>query len=182
MALNVSLVMGICYPPHFLQSGYSVAEAGLFVSAGGLGGFIGKAILAWVGDAGRAYARWIAAGLMLIGAGGICLLLLASSSTAVLPAVFMFGFAAGGIMPMHPYLNSRYFDAAQIGQVTGAQAPLFLPFGLVGAPLAGFAYDTLGNYELVLKCLATTLVLAAALALALPRSGANAPALAESAG
>ncbi len=182
MALNVSLVMGICYPPHFLQSGYSVAEAGLFVSAGGIGGFTGKAILAWVGDAGRAYARWIAAGLMLIGAGAICLLLLAASTAAVLPAVFMFGFAAGGIMPMHPYLNSRYFDAAHIGQVTGAQAPLFLPFGLVGAPLAGLAYDTLGNYELVLQCLVVTLLLAAALALALPRSGANPVAPAESAG
>ena len=74
---------------------------------------------------------------------------------------------------MHPYLNSRYFDAANIGQVTGAQAPLFLPFGLVGAPLAGLAYDKLGNYELVLQCLAVVLFVAACLAVALSRQPAR---------
>jgi hypothetical protein len=58
--------------------------------------------------------------------------------------------------------------------VTGAQAPLFLPFGLVGAPLAGLAYDNLGNYQLVLQCLALVLFLAACLVLALPRQSARA--------
>jgi predicted MFS family arabinose efflux permease len=171
MGLNVSLVLGICYPPHFVQSGYTVAEAGVFLAVGGLGGLVGKACIAWLGDAGRAYARWIAAALLLIEGGGICLLLVAQGSGAVFPAVCMIGFAAGGFIPMHPYLNSRYFDAANIGQVNGAQAPLFLPFGLVGAPLAGYAYDTLGNYTLVLQCLVAVLVLAAGMALALPPSG-----------
>ncbi|MCB1699783.1 MAG: hypothetical protein KDI14_02940 [Halioglobus sp.] len=36
--------------------------------------------------------------------------------------------------------------------------------------MAGYAYDTLGNYELVLQTLVVTLLLAAALALALPPS------------
>ena len=170
MALNVSLVIGICYPPHFLQSGFSIAEAGLFLSAGGMGGMVGKAGVAWLGDAGRACARWIAAALLLLQAGGIGLLLMAQSPATVFAAVGTIGFAAGSFIPMHPYLNSRYFDAANIGQVNGAQMPLFLPFGLVGAPLAGYAYDTLGNYQLVLQCLAVTLVLAAVLALALPAS------------
>jgi cyanate permease len=97
-------------------------------------------------------------------------LLLTDSVATVYGAVAMIGFAAGGFIPMHPYLNSRYFDAANIGHVNGAQAPLFLPFGLVGAPLAGYAYDSLGNYELVLQCLVGALLLAAALALALPPS------------
>ena len=48
--------------------------------------------------------------------------------------------------------------------------PLFLPFGLVGAPLAGYAYDQLGNYQLVFQCLGLALLLSAALALALPAS------------
>ncbi len=170
LGLNVSLVLGICYPPHFLQSGYSIAQAGLFLSAGGLGGLVGKAGIAWVADAGRAYARWIAACLLLVEAVGICLLLATDSVVAIYGAVGMIGFAAGGFIPMHPYLNSRYFDAANIGHVNGAQAPLFLPFGLVGAPLAGYAYDKLGNYELVLQCLVGALLLAAAFALALPPS------------
>jgi len=173
MALNVSLLVGICYPPHFVQQGYSIAQAGLFLSLGGVGGLFGKAVIAWLGDAGRDHARWIAAILLLIQAGGICLLLLAASIAAVVPAVCMVGFGAGAFLPMFPYLNSRYFDASIIGQVNGAQAPLFLPFGLVGAPLAGYAYDRLGNYELVLQCLVAALVLATTLALALP--GARRP-------
>jgi predicted MFS family arabinose efflux permease len=170
IALNVSLVLGICYPPHFVQTGYSLAQAGLFLSAGGLGGMVGKAGIAWLGDAGRAYARWVAAGLLLLECVGICLLLVAGDAPAVFTAVTLTGFAAGAFIPMHPYLNSRYFDAANIGQVNGAQAPFFLPFGLVGAPLAGYAFDRLGNYELVLQSLVGALLLAAALALALPAS------------
>ena len=47
--------------------------------------------------------------------------------------------------------------------------PLFLPFGLVGAPLAGYAFDQTGNYDAVLIVLAATLCLAALLALGLPK-------------
>ena len=112
----------------------------------------------------------MAAGLLLVECGGLCLLLVAQESAAVYPAVTLTGFATGAFIPMHPYLNSRYFDAAIIGQVNGAQAPLFLPFGLVGAPLAGYAFDRLGNYELVLQSMVGALLLAAALALALPPS------------
>jgi len=69
---------------------------------------------------------------------------------------------------MHPYLNSRYFEPAIISQVNGAQMPLFLPFGLVGAPLAGYSFDLTGNYDSVLIALAATLALAALLAVRLP--------------
>ena len=36
-----------------------------------------------------------------------------------------------------------------ISEVTGKQMPLFLPLGLVGAPMAGYIYDQTGNYSLV---------------------------------
>jgi cyanate permease len=71
---------------------------------------------------------------------------------------------------MHPYLNSRYFKAGIIGQVNGAQGPLFLPLGLVGAPLAGYVFDQTGSYTLVLVGLALILLLAILSVLALPRS------------
>ena len=47
--------------------------------------------------------------------------------------------------------------------------PLFLPFGLVGAPLAGYVYDQTGSYDLVLIGLAVTLGIAAFLAMRLPK-------------
>lgn len=170
MALNVSLVLGICYPPHFTSQGYSVAQAGWFIAAGGLAGLAGKGFVAWLADAGRHHARWIAAALLLVQMGGILLLLGAADANDILIAVGLAGFGAGAFIPMHPYLNSRYFDVTNIGHVNGAQMPLFLPFGLVGAPLAGYAYDQFGNYQLVLQCLAGVVAIAVALVLALPPS------------
>jgi len=170
MGLTVSLVLSICYPPHFLNTGYSAAEAGLFLAVAGACGLGGKLGVAWLGDAGRAYARWVAAALLLIEALGIGLLLVADGPGTTALAVGLAGVGAGGMMPMHPYLNSRYFDAARIGEVNGAQAPLFLPFALVGAPLSGYAFDQLGNYQLVLQTLSGVLIISACLAMALPPS------------
>ena len=145
-----------------------MAEAGWFISMTGIAGLTGKAGIAWLGDAGRNHARWLAAGLLLLQAAGACLLLAASDRAGVLTALCLLGLGGGAFIPMHPYLNSRYFDADNIGQVNGAQMPLFLPFGLIGAPLAGYAYDQSGNYEAVLVAIAVTLGVAALLALLLP--------------
>lgn len=168
LGFNVSIVMAICYPPLFISEGYSVAEAGWFISMTGMAGLTGKAGIAWLGDAGRNHARWLAAGLLLLQATGACLLLTAGDSAGVLAALCLLGLGGGAFIPMHPYLNSRYYDAENIGQVNGAQMPLFLPFGLIGAPLAGYAYDQSGNYDAVLVAIAVTLGVAALLALALP--------------
>ncbi|MDH3994103.1 MAG: MFS transporter [Gammaproteobacteria bacterium] len=168
LGFNVSIVMAICYPPLFISKGYTVAEAGWFISMTGMAGLTGKAGIAWLGDAGRNHARWLAAGLLLLQAAGACLLLAASESAAVLTALCLLGLGGGAFIPMHPYLNSRYFDADNIGQVNGAQMPLFLPFGLIGAPLAGYAYDQSGNYDAVLVAVAVTLGAAALFALLLP--------------
>ena len=76
---------------------------------------------------------------------------------------------------MHAYLNSRYFDTAIIGRVTGAQMPLFLPLGLAGPPLAGYFYDQQGHYHSALYVLVAVLTVAALLLASLPvsRPGPN---------
>ena len=92
---------------------------------------------------------------------------------------FLLGFGGGGMIPIHPYLNSRYFEASVIGQVNGAQMPLFLPFGLIGAPLAGYTYDQMGSYVPVMQALIAVLCLAALLVVILPgayaKAGADQP-------
>ena len=168
LGFNVAIILAICYPPLFLSQGYSVAQAGWFVSCAGIAGLAGKTIFAWLADAARAYARWVAAGLLLIQIAGMSLLYGAGSAAEVIPAVCLLGFGGGAFIPVHPYLNSRYFDVSIIGQVNGAQMPLFLPFGLVGAPLAGYAYDSLGNYDAVLIALMIMLGASALCALCLP--------------
>ena len=83
MALNVSLVIGICYPPHFVQSGFSIAEAGVVSVRRRHGRW-------WVR---RASPGWGWGGPALAGlrrrcccsVRGIGLLLMAQSPAAVLP-------------------------------------------------------------------------------------------------
>lgn len=168
MGLNVSIVLAICYPLLFAGRGYSVSDAGWFLALAGMSGLVGKSVLAWLGDATRHYVKWLAAAMLLLQVVGLILLLWAGGASEVIVALCLLGFASGAFIPMHPYLNSRYFDAAIISHVNGAQMPLFLPFGLVGAPLAGYVYDQMGSYDWVLMALAATLVVAALLVVKLP--------------
>ena len=168
LGFNVAIVLAVCYPPYFISKGYSVAQAGWFLSIAGIAGLSGKGMVAWLGDAAKGYAKWLAAGLCLLQVAGLYALYTAADASAVIPAMCLLGFGGGAFIPMHPYLNSRYFDAGIIGQVNGAQMPLFLPFGLVGAPLAGYAFDSMGHYNAVLLALAVALVFSAVLSLMLP--------------
>lgn len=169
LGLNVSIVLAVCYPPYFMGKGYSVAEAGWFLALAGMLGLLGKACLAWLGDSTRHGAKWLALVALLCQVVGLVLLLLAPNTAVDIAALCLMGFGGGAFIPMHPYLNSRYFDASIISEVNGAQMPLFLPFGLVGAPLAGYVYDQTGSYDGVLVALAVTLSIAALLVLRLPR-------------
>jgi len=169
LAMNVAIVLAVCYPPLFANKGYTMAEAGWFLALAGMTGLVGKSFLAWQGDDVRHYVKWLAAAMLILQSAGLGLLFTATNVSEMIPAMCLLGFSGGAFLPMHPYLNSRYFDASIISQVTGAQMPLFLPFGLVGAPLAGYAFDQTGNYDAVLVTLAATLCLAALLALWLPK-------------
>jgi cyanate permease len=158
--LGVAIVLSLVYPPHFVAEGYSLDQAGWFLAFAGMCGLTGKAVVAWIGDAGRAYAKWLAIVLLLLQLAGLGILLVAGSVPMVLFALAFLGFGMGAYIPMHPYLNSRYFDTAVISQVIGAQMPLFLPFGLIGAPLAGWVFDQTGSYDTVLIGLSALLFFA----------------------
>ena len=170
LTLNVMVVMTICYPPLFSNRGFSAIEAGLFLALAGTGGAFGKLTVALLADFFRPQARLFAAVLLLLNLLGLLMLLRADSTLLVAASVAVMGFSGGAFLPMHPYLNSRYFPAPVIGQVNGAQGPLFLPLGLTGPPLAGYVYDSTGNYDLVLAGLAAIILLAVVALLMLPRS------------
>jgi predicted MFS family arabinose efflux permease len=171
LAVNVSIVLTVSYPAHFASRGFSTAEAGWFLAASGAGGLLGKTCLAWLGDAIQRQAKWAAVAALLAQCVGVVLLHAAQGAPETVVALGLIGFGAGAILPVHPFLNSRYFDARVSGHVNGAQMPLFLPFALLGAPLAGYVYDRTGSYEPVLLALAVTLVVAALLAVRLPAAG-----------
>lgn len=168
LAFNGAVVLTVCYPTHFDSLGFSVTQAGWFLAVGGMAGLAGKSLVAWLGDAAKQHAKWLAIFLLGMQMSGLLLLVEASSQSAVVVAMLLAGFGGGAFIPMHPYLNSQYFDAEVIGQVNGAQMPLFLPFGIIGAPLAGYVFDQTGSYGSVLAAIAVVMVIAAVLALRLP--------------
>ena len=168
LVMNVAIIMAICYPPHFTSQGYTLAQAGLFISAAGIAGLLGKGALAVFAGAVSRHTKAVAIGLIAGQAIGLSLLLIVTGVGQTLLVLCLAGACSGGFIPMHPYLNSRYFDARIIGRVNGAQMPLFLPLGLVGAPLAGYLYDQQGHYETVLMGLVCVLLLAIFLASFLP--------------
>lgn len=168
LGFNVSIVLAICYPLHFVSQGFSLSQAGWFLSMAGVSGMVGKALVAVFADNLRRHAKWLAFAILGLQALGLLWMVDAGTMAEVVPLICLLGMTGGAFLPMHPYLNSQYFDASVMGRVTGAQMPLFLPFGFVGAPLAGYFYDRDGNYLLVLSGLAVAMAVAAMLAAMLP--------------
>lgn len=168
LALNGSIILAICYPPWLQGMGYSAAQAGGLVAVVGGAGLLGKALIAVLGDAARGRVKVTVVVLLLAQASGLLLLLSGTGHWSVLLGLALAGAGGGGMLPMHPFLNSRYYPPEIIGQVNGAQMPLFLPLGLVGPPLAGYIFDTTGSYDGAAIGVVAILVIAAGLALLLP--------------
>ncbi|MEM1112202.1 MAG: MFS transporter [Pseudomonadota bacterium] len=169
LGFNAAMVLAICYPPHFMAEGYTAVQAGWFLAFTGIAGLVGKAVVAGIGESLKMQAKFLVGGLLLLQASGLFLLLNAGGQGAVLLALAMLGSAGGAFLPMHSYINSRYYPPEKIGRVTGAQMPLFLPFALVGPPLAGYVFDQSGSYQWVLTALVAVLVLGSCLFFLLPR-------------
>ena len=160
MTLNAALVLGVCYPPHLLGLGFSLDQAATVIAMGGVGGIIGKLCIAGVIDKFRQQIKYVVAVIVVIKIVALIGLMSITSYYALLLVGLFLGFGGGAFIPMHPILNSCYFDRSIVGQVNGAQMPLFLPFALIGAPMAGYAYDISGHYYWVLIAIASALFLA----------------------
>ncbi len=169
MGLCAAIVIAICYPPHFIARGFTTSQAAFFVSLSGGAGIVGKTSVALLADRYRHHAKWLAAGLLALLASGLLMLVQMDTATGILPVMLILGFASGAFLPMHAYLNSCYFEASIMGSITGSQMPMFLPFGIAGPVLAGFIYDTYGDYQMAFYGLSLLLISAAGLAALLPR-------------
>ena len=160
MTLNAALVLGVCYPPHLLGLGFSLDQAATVIAMGGVGGIIGKLCIAGVIDKFRQQIKYVVAVIVVIKIVALIGLMSITSYYPLLLVGLFLGFGGGAFIPMHPILNSCYFDRSIVGQVNGAQMPLFLPFALIGTPMAGYAYDISGHYYWVLIAIASALFLA----------------------
>jgi predicted MFS family arabinose efflux permease len=145
---NVSLAVGICYAPHFNQHGFDNTQIATFLAAGGVAGICGKLLVARFADQLRAQIRHLAMLVTVVMSMGFTALIVGDSFAWAVTATALIGGSGGAFLPLHPFINSAYFSADNMGRVNGAQAPLMLPLALISAPLAGYAFDTTGSYQI----------------------------------
>lgn len=168
---NVVLVAVVSYGPHFANLGFDNQDIATFIAAAGVTGFLAKVFVAVFVDQLRAHLKLIPLLMMGLLMAGLLTLILGQSYLLAVCGTALLGAAGGGFIPFHPYLNSAYFAAEVMGRVNGAQAPLMLPLGLVGMPLAGYVFDSTGTYQWVFAGCTLLVAAAALLLLALPAAG-----------
>lgn len=146
LSYSVGSIYTFALIPHTQNLGYDIQAAALILSVGGAFGFIGKITYSIYAD--RLKDKLILTALCLltiqlmvwftvINTDDINMLYLSAAGV---------GLCSGTFLPLYPVFISTYFDEADMGKVSGNQGPVFIPFMLLAAPLAGVAFDTTGSY------------------------------------
>ena len=152
--------------PYLSSIGLTRTVAGLAATGIPLLSVAGRLGLGWASDR-VSTKRSCAAAYAVMGIGA-CLLALASwfGLWTLVPAVVLFGLGYGGIISIRPVLIGRWFGMERFGSLLG----LFIGIGMTGAmagpPLAGWLYDTTGEYSGAWFVLAAILVVCGCLVLA----------------
>lgn len=145
--------------PRVTDMGFSLTQAAPILSFAAAAGVIGKVIYGWITDYSNArIAIWIAIFCQFIGQ---FFLLNADSYGSLTVAAMIFGFGMGGMVPIHGSLVSSLFGQKGFGYIMGLMRPAMLPIMVSGIPLAGWIYDTTGNYDLAFEIFMILYVLAA---------------------
>jgi MFS family permease len=155
--------------PFARDHGHSEAFGALLLGLIGIGSIAGRFVLGGFGD--RVGRR-----TMLVAVYGAMALLLvlwigASGAAALALFAFAYGVSYGGFVSTCPPLAADYFGTRAISGLIGA---LYTAAGLgyiVGPVLAGAGYDRLGSYAWPIGGAAALMLVAVALAAALPEPG-----------
>lgn len=147
LIFTLASIIALCYAPHFESLGFTAQQAAMLVGMSGVGGLIGKMAFGVVAERLRDHIVWLLCAMCLLQLLGWLLLAQAQEFYAIVTAVVLVGGTAGAFIPIYPFVNSLFFEADIIGEVSGAQVPLLLPLGLGGPLLAGWIFDTYGGYQ-----------------------------------
>lgn len=164
--------LGVFLVPFLLESGHGPAFAAGIASLIGVGQVAGRIAFTWLRPR-HSLATW---GLVLFGAPGIGLALVAEQAPAFLlgAGVFLFAMGAGGQTLARPAAALELFPGASFAQVHAVLGRWAL-FGRAGAPLAlGLLHDLLGSHRPGFWLLAAGCAAAAVVARDAARAGSTA--------
>ena len=152
--------------PYLTGIGISRMTAGVAGTAIPVLSILGRLGLGALGDRMNRtrVAAW-AYGMM--GLGMLCFAAAPMLGTWTLYAfLLLFGVGYGGMAALRPALTREHFGGGHFGSIFGVVVGINAAGGIVGPPVAGWFYDTSGNYLVVWVALAVLAIGAAGLVLA----------------
>ena len=152
--------------PLLQDAGMSAATAGGYAAILGASVMFGRLLTGFLID--RFFAPYVTAGVFSLVALG-CLALGVGGIQYALVAAIALGFAIGAEVDLIGYFTAKYFGLKNYGTIYGFQYSTF-NFGAAISPVvAGYIWDTTGNYDMALIGAAILIGTAVLLALFLPR-------------
>ena len=133
--------------PYLGSIGIERSAASLIASLLPLLTIFGRIGFGWFGD--RVDKRGVAALSFALTAVGVLLLAFAAADRTWVLVLFIivFGIGWGGAVPMVSGLLRAYFGQARLGTIVGFAGSIMMLGAIIGAPLAGWVYDTWGYYQ-----------------------------------
>ena len=152
--------------PLLQDAGLSAAEAGSFAAILGASVMLGRLLTGFLID--RIFAPYVTAVVFTLVACG-CLALGLGGIQYALVAAIALGFAIGAEVDLIGYFTAKYFGLKNYGTIYGFQYSTF-NFGAAISPvLAGYIWDTTGNYDMALIGAAILIGIAIIITLFLPK-------------
>ena len=133
--------------PYLSSIGIARSRSGLVATAIPLMSIIGRLSFGRLGD--KLDKKLVTAGgFIMIGLGILCFGYAANAGVWLLIAfLVLYGIGYGGCTALRPSLIREYFGRTNFGTVFGLLMGMNMMGGIIGPPLAGWVYDSWGNYQ-----------------------------------
>jgi len=145
LAANITVVTHIM--PYLDSIGISRVNAGIIATAVPLLSIGGRLGLGALGD--RMSRTWVTiAAFWMMGLGLLCFAAMpALGQPALYAFLLFFGVGYGGIVALRPAMTREYFGRGRFGSIFGLVMGITAIGGIVGPPLTGRLFDTIGDYR-----------------------------------
>ena len=146
--------------PYLSSISISRATSSLVATAIPLMSIIGRLSFGWFGD--KFSKRSVAAtSFVMMGCGLFCFAYASNTGLWLLvPFLVLLGIGYGGTNAILPALGREYFGRTNFGSIYGLMEGIGAIGAIIGPTLAGWAYDSLGSYQIVWFLLAGLAVFA----------------------